>query len=143
MIKAEIQTPTLDDRGFSLLDGPEEFVVLRFWSTHCPACVAGLPTLQRLAEEMTDDPNTAFYSVIIPGTGGEMNVQTFADWHAGQGFTFPVAFDEDGSLHRYFEVRAVPSTVVFHRPSVQHILTPGAANVSWIQSQFSGFFDDN
>lgn len=118
MIAAQLITPpqqmegnTLSGATVSREDWAGKPVYLKFWATWCPACLAGLGEFQELAEEYAGRDDVVIYSVVAPGIHNEMDRKTFSDWANGQKFTFPVLFDEGGSMGMQYGIRAYPTSV--------------------------------
>lgn len=83
-------------------------VVLDFWATWCPPCLAMLPTMHELSAEMASQ-GVAFLGVDSDGpqTTRE-DVQRFVVEH---GLPYPIVYDE-GTANDLYRIRALPTMVV-------------------------------
>lgn len=126
---------TLSGAQVSLEDWAGKTVYLKFWATWCPACVSGIQEFSRLAQEYADREDVVIYSVVAPGVHNEMDRETFQQWAAGQGLTFPVLFDEDGQLGRQFGIRGYPTSVFLKPDQEVAVLHIGHMSNQDIQSK--------
>ncbi len=88
------------DRG-----GP---VLLDFWATWCKPCLEAVPGLRSLHESLGERGLT----VIGVSVDGPRNFSKVRPFMSRMRITYPVALDRDGSLQRFFQVVAVPTTVL-------------------------------
>ncbi|HEX2658648.1 MAG TPA: TlpA disulfide reductase family protein [Polyangia bacterium] len=118
----EFSLPRIDGKpgeiALSSLRG--QVVVLDFWATWCPPCLAMLPTMHDLATELAPR-GVAFLGVDSDGeqTSPE-DVQRFVVEHA---IPYPVVYDR-GFVNDQYRVRALPTMVVVARDgSIVKVLT--------------------
>lgn len=93
---------TLDDQEISLSDYRGEWVLLNFWATWCPPCVAEMPYLQTLA-----DRGLNVLGVNMAEEEGK--VQLFAAQH---GISFPILMEPYDNLVLDYQARSLPRTVI-------------------------------
>lgn len=104
---AEFELHTLDGGTFRLSDAVgKEVIVLNFFATWCAPCVAEMPELERLADEMRGRP---FRLLAIDSEEKPDVVRAFLGEH---GLGLPVALDESGSVGSTYGVDSLPTTVV-------------------------------
>ena len=88
-------------------------VLLDFWASWCAPCLAELPLLRRVHEELAD------HGVLVLGVAVDgMQRAELRSWLARHGVEWPQireATDLSGALARRFGVEAVPRTVVIDR----------------------------
>jgi peroxiredoxin len=82
-------------------------ILLNFWATWCEACMAEMPSIVQLRNEYKDkgfevvgvnlDENS---EAVVPKATKEL------------GITFPVFSDAEGRITDYFDVHAIPLTVI-------------------------------
>ena len=88
-----------------LLDGP---AVINFWASTCPPCREEMPDFQAAYEQYGD----RIRFIMIDGVGSMLNEtqEAGAAYIAGQGFTFPVYFDNDRDAVSQYGIAAFPTT---------------------------------
>lgn len=80
-------------------------VVIDFWASWCPPCVAGLPVLKELTD--AHDGDVAFIAINVQEN--EATIRRFLDRH---GLELTVAMDTDASVSREYSVSGIPQTVI-------------------------------
>jgi cytochrome c biogenesis protein CcmG, thiol:disulfide interchange protein DsbE len=106
----ELSGPPVPDRAFQTfhgattsladLDGP---LVVNFWASWCPPCVAEMPDFERVHQDVRDE--VRFVGI------NTQDARQDADRLVEQtGVTYDLVLDPDGDLFRDFEVVAMPST---------------------------------
>lgn len=108
------------DVTFSLLDGSRvrladlrgQVVVVDFWATWCPPCVASMPNLDRLARERAGRDFTVLAVNRDDGDAAGL-VRSFLARHGLRSLN--VALDGDADAARAFRVDALPTTFVIDR----------------------------
>ncbi len=103
--------PELHGRTAGLAELKGKAVYIKFWTTWCPLCLAGLEDMNILAARYDGSGEAAVVSVVTPGINGEVSTEDFIAWAQGQGIAFPVFFDETGALTQAFAIKAYPSSV--------------------------------
>lgn len=93
---------TLDGVEISLSDYEGEWVILNFWATWCPPCVAEMPYLQTLA-----DRGLNVLGVNMTETPEE--VKQFTTKH---GIEFPILMEPDINTVLDYQARQLPRTVI-------------------------------
>ncbi len=107
----------LDGTAGNLSDFRGTPVVLNFWSSWCPACVAELPDFQAVSESL--DGEVVFIGMNMQ----EVDHAAAAELIAGAGVTYRLADDPDGELFRSFAGIGMPTTVFIDaegRPATVH-----------------------
>ena len=80
-------------------------ILINFWATWCPPCVAELPALDRASDELAGEVNILLISV---DRGGSKKALPFLQ---DRGISRPhFAFDANGALSREMGVRGLPTT---------------------------------
>jgi cytochrome c biogenesis protein CcmG, thiol:disulfide interchange protein DsbE len=108
-------------------------VLVNFWATWCEPCKAEMPALQRLADELRDQP-FRLYSVDLQED--ETAVQEFEREH---GLNLYAVIDQDGDATRAYGVRALPSTFLIDKRGVLNLqrlgqLLPGGPETTWSEA---------
>ena len=90
----------------SLKDWRGKVLVVHFWATWCEPCVAEMPTLMRLKNEMRDEP----FEVVTVNLGeGNMRIQ---DFYRKLDVDFVTLLDRDGDAKKKWQVGGVPMSFV-------------------------------
>jgi thiol-disulfide isomerase/thioredoxin len=95
------------DREFVDLDSLKgKVVLLDFWGTWCPPCVAAVPTLRGLQKKHAKD---AFVLLSVSSDTEETVVRDFA---AKSQIVWPQYWDRDRKVQQAFDIRAYPTYVL-------------------------------
>ena len=108
-----VQFMTVDGRRMSFEDLRGRVVLLDFWATWCAPCLAELPRLRRLHEELEDAGLT-----LVGVSLDAMEPRRFASWTRRQRVTWPQVRDGrsyGGALPRLFGIEQLPATVLVDR----------------------------
>ena len=114
--------------------------VLNFWATWCVPCVAELPTLLALDEELGDQ-GLRVVAASLDRTYGQIN----SFWAAqGWGDGVEVALDAKGSLFRAFSsqdlgARGVPYTAVLNTKG--EVISWYAGELDWASTTVKAYFE--
>ena len=84
----------------------KDVVLLDFWATWCPPCVAALPKIERVAESFAEQ-GVAFYAVNQDETAQEV-----LDFLEARELPAPVVLDEGSVAARSYGVRGLPTSVL-------------------------------
>ena len=107
------ETPftTADGASRRIADYAGKTLLVNLWATWCAPCVAELPSLAALAQNLAQE--SILVLPISSDRGGAARVQAF---YAAHGITaLPVLIDKDAALAHAFAVRGVPTTFVIDR----------------------------
>ncbi|MBA3950006.1 MAG: TlpA family protein disulfide reductase [Acidobacteria bacterium] len=104
---------TTDGTRLSLEALRGKVVLLDFWATWCAPCLAELPRLRQLHEELGPS------GLVIVGVSLDaIEPRRFASWTRRNGVTWPQVRDGrsyNGALARAFNVEELPATALFDR----------------------------
>lgn len=84
-----------------------KLVLLNFWTTWCTTCVAEMPALEKLHQELKDK-DVAIVAVNIKEPLSR--VKHFVSTHK---LTFMALLDGDGNIAKRFNVFAIPTTFIY------------------------------
>jgi thiol-disulfide isomerase/thioredoxin len=104
------ELPRLDGGALSLPSLRGRVVVLDFWATWCPPCLALMPTLHDLHGEW-EPRGVSFVGVNSDGNLSLPELQAFMRTHPAP---YPIVVD-DGTANALYKVRALPTVVVIGR----------------------------
>lgn len=120
---AEAAGPPVPERPFETFDGEELSLadltgtplVVNFWASWCPPCVAEMPDLERVHVDLADE-------VRFIGLNTQDSLQQAQALVTQTGVTYDLGLDPEGALFSDFEVVAMPTTffvddagVIVHR----------------------------
>ncbi len=93
-----------DGKSISLTDYRGKPVVINFWATWCPSCVAEMPYLQQMYNQQSSKGLT-FFAVNI-----QENPAKVRDFFSKYALSLPVLFDFTGNTSSKYGVSSIPST---------------------------------
>ena len=85
-----------------------EVILLNFWATWCGPCRDEMPAFEKLHREYGD--KVQILAVDCAESRDEVD-QFISD----TGYTFPIAYDEDGSISELYPTDGIPYTLVIGR----------------------------
>lgn len=100
----DITLPTPDGEMLSLSDYRGQVVFLNFWGTYCPPCVAELPELQEVYDELKDD------GFVIIGLNAEEKPEKVKAFVEENGITFPIIISDDATINPVYQLKHMPTT---------------------------------
>lgn len=121
----------LSGNHVNLNDFKDQVIVINFWATWCPSCVAEMPDFQKLYNDYQSDVSFFFVS-----TEPMDKVKAFADKKNFQ-LPFFQPMSQEPSKLRY---TALPTTFVLSKDGEIAVRTEGAAN--WNSKSFRALLDD-
>ncbi|MDR1146510.1 MAG: DUF2092 domain-containing protein [Verrucomicrobiales bacterium] len=104
----EFTLTDLSGQSVSLSALRGKVVVLDFWATWCPPCVAGLPKIWQVMQE---HPDAVFYAVNVKESAADIEKFLAKKKLA----TLPVLRDADGKISDNYQAKAIPQTVIINR----------------------------
>jgi thiol-disulfide isomerase/thioredoxin len=88
-------------------------LIIDFFSTTCGPCIAELPELARVREDLQDRGDIQF--VVVASEAGGDTPQHFRSFAQQRRITMPLAYDSGGRAHKAFGFTGVPALVVLDR----------------------------
>ena len=125
--------PGIEGRMVSLSDYRGKVVLVNFWATWCPPCVAEMPSMQKLHQRLKGDSfEILAVSIDTQGIGA---VAPFMEKH---GLTFPVLIDTEGLTKTAYNTTGVPESFIIDRQGllVKKIVGP----LDWASPEALAFF---
>lgn len=116
----------IDGREFDLSTCRGRVVVVNFWASWCAPCVAELPALQRLRDDLTAQ------RVDVVGVNLQENAARIGPFVERLGVTFPIVRDHDGAVRAAWKVSVFPTTFVVGRD--QRVALVAEGEVDWDDS---------
>lgn len=94
-------------------------VLINFWATWCPPCIAEMPSMQLLYEDYKDKVEFVFVS-----NESKMVIRNFLNKHD---YTFDV-FNSNSEYPEYFNVKSIPRTFIIDKKGQIVVDKSGAVN---------------
>lgn len=124
----------VDGSSFTLSEQKGKVVLLNFWATWCGPCVGELPAFPRLIEDYGDQ-----LSLIAVNCREDADtVRAFLDKN---GYTFPVALDEDGTVSALYPTDGIPYTVVIGPDGTIAAIQLGADSADKMYEHYRALID--
>lgn len=101
---SDVEFVTFDGEELSLADLRGRPVVVNFWASWCPACIAEMPDFERVHQAFGDD--VVFVGIAV--TDDHDDSVRFAE---ETGVTYHLVEDEPGDFYRAYDGIAMPTTV--------------------------------
>ena len=102
---------SLSGEQVSLADYDNTVLLVNFWASWCPPCVAELPSMQALKESMSGE---AFEILAINVGEDSRSVRGFIK-HFGTPLEFPILLNADQGVIRDWKVNAMPTTALIDK----------------------------
>ncbi|MCC0632362.1 redoxin family protein [Clostridioides sp. ZZV15-6388] len=118
-----------------LSDYEGKVVFLNFWATWCPPCKEEMPHIEQLYKEYKkNNEDVVILGVASPNLGREGSREHVISFLKDEGYTFPVALDEDGELAYQYGINAFPTTFIIDKEGYVTQYIPGAMNKETMKS---------
>ena len=98
-----------EGNAVNLSDMKGKPVVINFWATWCAPCKSELPAFQQAYETYGQDVCFMMVDMVQGRTETKAGAIEYVD---GQGYTFPLYFDEDQTAVVAYDISAVPATFI-------------------------------
>ena len=130
----EASFKTFDGKTVNLSDYKGKKVYIKVWASWCPTCLAGLPEVDSLAANHSDD--TVVLSVVAPGVNREKKAEDFKEWFSGLEYkNLPVLMAETPDFFKQVGVIGYPTSVFINANGELVQAHPGHLSNEDIQKQ--------
>ena len=130
----EASFKTFDGKTVNLSDYKGKKVYIKVWASWCPTCLAGLPEVDSLAANHSDD--TVILSVVAPGVNREKKAEDFKEWFSGLDYkNLPVLMAETPDFFKQVGVIGYPTSVFINQNGELVQAHPGHLRNEDIQKQ--------
>lgn len=102
-----------DGTEFKLSDHDDGVVILNFFATWCGPCVKEMPAFGMLQENYED-----LTILCVDCMETQKTVDSFISQN---GYTFPIAYDEEGKIESYYPTDGIPYTLVISKGVIKNI----------------------
>lgn len=127
-------TAQLVDGGtFKMSDHDDEVVILNFFATWCGPCVREMPAFDMLKAD-------GYEHLAILCVDCMEKAKTVDSFVQEKGFTFSVAYDEDGRIEKYYPTDGIPYTLVINQGVISKIYL-GAMDAQTQYEEYKGAID--
>ena len=125
--------PGLDGRLVSLSDYKGKVVLLNIWATWCLPCVAEMPSMEKLYQQLRGD-SFEILAVSIDTQG----VSVVAPFMTEHNLSFPALIDTEGKTKTAYHLTGVPESFIINQEGIltQKIVGP----LDWNSPEALGFF---
>lgn len=89
-------------------------VLVNLWASWCSPCKAEMPAMQKVYEAYRDQG----FTILAVNTTFQDDRAGALDFAASRSLTFPILFDEDGSVSQLYQVRAMPTSFFVDREGI-------------------------
>lgn len=96
---------------FTLSENKGKVVLINLWATWCGPCVGEMPAFEKLYNEYGDD-------LKIVGVNCVEDKDTVDAFVKDNGYTFPIAYDENGVINGRYPTQGIPYTLVIGKDGV-------------------------
>ena len=103
----------------TLEDLKGKVVLLDFWGTWCPPCVASVPDLRSLYKRYANE------SFVLIGVSSDYDERVWRRFIERNNMVWPQYLDEDRRLQRAFNVRAFPTYILIDREGIVRMQSVG------------------
>jgi len=110
---------TLGKEFVTLADLRGKVVVLDFWGTWCPPCVAAVPELRDLQKKHAKEP------FVLIGVSSDNSEQIVRDFTGRNQMEWTQFWDKDRKIQQLFEVRAWPTYILIDDEGIVRFRTSG------------------
>ncbi|WP_227395019.1 TlpA family protein disulfide reductase [Jeotgalibacillus aurantiacus] len=112
----DVQASTLDGDIIALKDLRGKKIILNFWATWCPPCMAEMPHMQDYYEGMAKEQNVEVLAVNLTSKDNGMDkVRSFVEDYE---LTFPILLDDTGLLGEEFQAYSIPTTYLIDEDGI-------------------------
>ncbi len=105
---------------FALDDLKGKVVLLDFWGTWCPPCVASVPDLRNLYKRYANEPSFVFISISSDGDEG-----VWRQFTEKNKMIWPQHLDQDRRILRAFGIHAFPSYILIDHEGIVRRMQSG------------------
>jgi peroxiredoxin/Tfp pilus assembly protein PilF len=117
----EFSVTTSDGEYLSLEDMRGKVILLDFWGTWCPPCVASVPSLRGLYKRFEKEP-----SFVMIGISSDREAEPWRTFIAKNQMVWPQFWDRDHRVQRAFEIRAFPTYILIDHEGIVRFRTTGS-----------------
>ena len=142
LLPPRVELEYLSGAKGSLSDFKGKVVLVNFWATWCPPCIAEMPSLQALQDKLGSE------NFVVVGIATQDEKKDVEDFLKSSKITFPILLDFYGELSRKFEVAGYPETflldkegrfMMFADPKNGALVLKVAGERDWLKADLKKF----
>lgn len=123
----------LSGNSVSLSDYRGKVVIVNFWASWCPPCLAEMPSMETLYRTLKDD------GLVLLAVNTEANGRkTVAGFLERNPHTFPVLLDDEGAVQQLYGVFKLPESFVIRKDGTIDDKIIGA--IDWAHPEVITYF---
>lgn len=109
----DFSLPDLEGKKVSLTDFKGKVVLLNIWATWCAPCVAEMPSMEKLYQELKHE-DFELLAISVDESGAEA-VKPFVEKHK---LGFPVLLDTKGEIKNLYQATGIPESFIIARDGI-------------------------
>ena len=117
----EFSITTSDGEYLMLEDLRGKVILLDFWATWCPPCVASVPSLRGLRKKFEKES-----PFVMIGISSDTDAEKWREFIGKNQMVWPQYWDRDRHVQRAFEVRVFPTYVVIDHEGIVRLRVSGS-----------------
>lgn len=118
----DFELMSLNGETIRLSDLRGKGIILNFWASWCPPCQEEMPALQRV-HQVYRAQGVEVIAVNVTSQDTLFNARNFVQ---AKGLTFPILFDEQGSVQSMYRINGLPTTFFIDREGkIQELIVGG------------------
>ncbi len=122
---------SLDGNLFNFNTTKNKVVLVNFWATWCPPCIAEMPSMQKLYNDYKDHIEFVFVS--------NENTNVIQKFLQRKGYTF-TAYNSISKPPKPFQVASIPKTYLLNKTG--HIIVDKTGASNWNSDKIRALIDD-
>lgn len=130
----DFSAETVGGGSFKLSEQSDKVVILNFWATWCPPCVGEMPAFQKLYDEYGD-------TLAVLAVNCMEDKETVDKFASDNGYTFPIAYDEEGDISMKYPSDGIPYTVIIGTDGKIANIYVGAADADAQYAEYKSAID--
>jgi len=102
----------MEGRQFSMKSLKGKVVLLNFWATWCPSCVAEMPSFDRVLQQLRGR------GLEVVAVSADRSLADVSKFVGKRPVSFPVVFDETRQVTKQYKVFSLPTTFLIDRNGI-------------------------
>ena len=124
----------VDGSRFVLSENSGKVILINLWATWCGPCVEEMPAFEKLNGEYGDDVKILCVNCVEPK-------EMVDDFVKDNGYTFPVAYDENGEINDRYPTQGIPYTLIIGKDGVIRNIYLGSYGMEQQYQAYKGSID--